>query len=609
MSDASQSKIKEFKVKMPIGFKLVSMMALMLVSATLLVVFMATKLFSDDNTAFIQKATSDVAGQLANQTYEYLGTLVNVVTTITEIQSQGLDAQQKSVAQTLQFKRNPELFAVTTWRKGAQIAERKSYSPNVKDAEAKTINSIKPSEKAWLGDIDIHRASIGSDGYMILSFPLAVDAQKNVVTAGIGIVNQNKFLQIYGKKGVVTSYLVDREGNVLAHPKETLVNSGANLKDITIVKAMLESPINNNQMRFLDQDDKYYLGAFRQVGVGGVGVISQVLEEKAFETANRVKYRSLLVAGIILFLAFSAVYFFSTTLTKPIKVLVDLTRQIALGNFNIKINAKGHDEITALTHSFGQMATGLAERDKLKETFNKFHSKEIAEAILSGEIKLGGTRQKATVFFSDIRSFTSISENLEAEQVVELLNEYMTAMVSEITAHQGVVDKYVGDAIMAVWGAPVPKPNDTWNAVSACIAMRKKLAVFNEDRISKGKKPVKMGMGLHHGELIAGNIGSTEKMEYTVIGDTVNTASRIESLTKEYGTDFLISDAVYLQLKDRLIVEPITSKVKGKSEALKAYKVRGYIDDAGKEVIVETAYSSYESEHSDKVVRDKKLAA
>src|SRR5205085_2464460 len=118
-------------------------------------------------------------------------------------------------------------------------------------------------------------------------------------------------------------------------------------------------------------------------------------------------------------------------------------------------------------------------------------------------------------------------------------------------------------------------PNDTWNAVSACLAMRIRLEKFNEDRIAKGKKPICIGMGMHSGELIAGNIGSNEKMEYTVIGDTVNTASRIESLTKEFGTDLLISDTVYQQVKDKLVVEPISANVKGKSNAVSAYKVKG----------------------------------
>lgn len=193
---------------------------------------------------------------------------------------------------------------------------------------------------------------------------------------------------------------------------------------------------------------------------------------------------------------------------------------------------------------------------------------------------------------------------MEAEQVVEMLNEYMTAMVSEITKHNGVVDKYVGDAIMAVWGVPMSKPEDTWNAVRASISMRIRLAEFNKARKALGKNEIKIGMGLHTGELIAGNIGSNERMEYTVIGDTVNTASRIESLTKEFGTDMLISDAAYQLVKDKVIVEPVSAKVKGKADAVKAFKVKGYYDEAGQPVIVETPYSSYESGHSDKVVHE-----
>ena len=595
----SQEKVptEKHNFKIPIGFKLVSMIGLMLVVSTMSVILVATNLFTEDKVLFINDSTSNAASQLADQTHFYFQNLTNVLTTITELQNSSSNLVE-------QFKRNDEILAVLTWKLNAPSPDQKTFksTPSIYDVFSQ---KVMPSSKAWRGELDLQRVTFNGQGLLAFSFPLTVDSQNHVIVAGVGLLNQSRLLAMYGKKGAYTSYLIDREGNVLAHPKESLVNSGANMKDVPIVRAMLESSVPNNTIHFVDQDKKEYLGAFKQVGVAGVGVIVQVLQETALAAVATVRYRSLLIAGFVLFLAFSAVYFFSSTLTKPIKALVNLTREIAGGNFNISVNPKGRDEITELTKSFGKMAVGLAERDKLKETFNKFHSKEIAEAILSGEIKLGGNRQEATVFFSDIRSFTSLSEELEAEQVVEMLNEYMTAMVEEITAHQGVVDKYVGDAIMAIWGVPVAKPQDTWNAVRASLAMRERLAKFNEHRISLGKKPICIGMGLHTGELIAGNIGSNQKMEYTVIGDTVNTASRVESLTKEFGTDMLISDSVYQKVKERLIVEPVSASVKGKSKALTAYKVKGYYDEEGKAIIIETAYSTYEAGHSDKVIHEK----
>jgi adenylate cyclase len=596
---------RQFKI--PIGFKLVSIIALILVTSTLAVIYAATHLFSDDTKSLIYEMNKNSASQLSDQTKSYFERLTSALTTLVEIDSEQKDSRQRAYSFEEFYKSNNEVQALVTWQKNALVPAKKLFQAEPSPL-VEFVTKLHPLAKAWDGGVDLERVIFNGQGFLAFSFPLTIDREKHVIVAAVGLVNQSKLIQIFGKKSVGISYLVDHDGNILAHPTEKLVLSGASLKETPIVRAMLESTVPNNVQPFTDRDGKAYLGAFRQVGVGGVGVIVQTLEETALAAVERVKYRSLLIAGIALFLGFSAIYFFSMTLTRPIKALVTLTREIAKGNFNIAVKPKGRDEIAELTKSFGQMATGLAERDKLKETFNKFHSKEIAEAILSGEIKLGGNRQQATVFFSDIRSFTSISEELEAEQVVEMLNEYMTAMVEEITAHHGVVDKYVGDAIMAIWGVPMSKPEDTWNAVRASLAMRMRLEKFNQERIQKGKKPICIGMGLHSGELIAGNIGSNQKMEYTVIGDTVNTASRVESLTKEFGTDMLISDSVYEKVKDKLIVEAVSASVKGKAKALKAYKVKGYYDETGKAIILETPYSTYESGHSDKVVHEKASA-
>jgi len=330
-------------------------------------------------------------------------------------------------------------------------------------------------------------------------------------------------------------------------------------------------------------------------------VVSEVSEAKAFAAAEKVKFRSMLMALVVLCISFLVGYFFSGTITWPLILLTEAADQIAEGNFSIRLVPRGRDELAALSNTFNKMAQGLIERDRVKDIFNRFHNKEIADKLLSGEVNLGGERREATIFFSDIRGFTGMSESMEPEAVVEMLNEYMTRMVSVIRAHHGVVDKYVGDAIMAIWGVPIGQPNDTANAVKACLEMRKALAELNNIRLARGQVALKIGMGLNRGSVIAGNIGSNEKMEYTVIGDAVNLASRMESMTKEYGSDLLVSRQVYDQVSNLFVFEQMESaRVKGKSEAIEVFQVRGYIDDMGQKVLIETPYSSYAEEKSDK---------
>ncbi|HPX90257.1 MAG TPA: adenylate/guanylate cyclase domain-containing protein, partial [Spirochaetota bacterium] len=279
-------------------------------------------------------------------------------------------------------------------------------------------------------------------------------------------------------------------------------------------------------------------------------------------------------------LAILIVYFFSKSLTTPKIKLLGATKEIEKGNFHVDIKPATADEIGILTESFIQMGRGLEERERMKDAFGKFVNKEIAEQVLRGEIKLGGERKKATIFFSDIRSFTAISEKLEPEEVVEFLNDYMTRMVQCVNETHGVVDKFIGDAIMAVWGAPVSHGNDTENALNGALMMRKALMEFNKGRGGDKKPIIKIGCGINTGPVLAGQIGSSERMEYTVIGDAVNLASRIEALNKPFGTDILISTDTYNEIKDIFRVEPMQKiKVKGKSEPQQIYAVLGRLDD------------------------------
>jgi adenylate cyclase len=239
------------------------------------------------------------------------------------------------------------------------------------------------------------------------------------------------------------------------------------------------------------------------------------------------------------------------------------------------------DELEKLASGFNRMVDGLKERDKLRTTFGKYMTASVMEHLLAGKVALGGESLKVTILFTDIRGFTTISERMDPQQLVGLLNEYFTEMVSIVMQEDGVVDKYIGDAIMAVFGAPVPKPEDPVNAVRAAVRMRRALEQLNARLAERGLPVLRTGIGIHTGEVVAGNIGSDKRMEYTVIGDPVNLASRLETSTKELGVNVLISEDTYELTKDAIEARPVREiTVKGRAQPVMTYEVMGLKGEA-----------------------------
>jgi len=222
------------------------------------------------------------------------------------------------------------------------------------------------------------------------------------------------------------------------------------------------------------------------------------------------------------------------------------------------------------------VAEDITQEQRLMSTLCRYVTREIAEEVMKqkGQVRLGGTRAPISILFADIRNFTTISERCEPETIVEFLNDYFAAMVHEIFAQQGTLDKFMGDGIMAVFGAPISRPDDPVRAVRAALGMRRSLREFNARQRLKGGIEVEIGIGISHGESISGNIGSEQRMEYTVIGDTVNLASRLEGLTKNHPYKVLINDRIYEQVKGEfgcvLIGE---ERVKGKAQTVQVYGV------------------------------------
>jgi class 3 adenylate cyclase/HAMP domain-containing protein len=284
----------------------------------------------------------------------------------------------------------------------------------------------------------------------------------------------------------------------------------------------------------------------------------------------------IITTALMLILGIFGMTVFITLLVHPIGLLVKGVTGIAMGNYNQKIRIKRNDEIGDLTEAFNYMAKSLLEKEVLKGAFSKYVPKSVVERILQHQdgLKLGGEKKTITIFFSDIRGFTPMSEALSAEEVVHILNEYFTAMTAIIFKHEGTLDKFMGDAIMAVWGAPIDMPDHAERAVMAAVEMSKKMQELQDKWRSEGKREVSIGIGINTGDVVVGNIGSMERMEYTAIGDNVNLTQRLESVAEK--GQILISGATYERVKHRVVatmLDPI--KVKGKAEKVIAYQVEG----------------------------------
>lgn len=207
------------------------------------------------------------------------------------------------------------------------------------------------------------------------------------------------------------------------------------------------------------------------------------------------------------------------------------------------------------------------ERRELKNAFSRYVAPAVVESILQdpSRLKLGGEKRRMTVLFSDVRGFTTISESLPPEQLVEIMNTYLTAMTEIVFANGGTLDKYIGDAVMAFWNAPLDQPDHAIRAATTAIEMQKKLSEMNREKIFPNGIELKIGIGINTGDMIVGNMGSETRFDYTVLGDNVNLGARLESLTKEYGVGIIVSDAMRAEAGESLVTRELGAvTVKGK---------------------------------------------
>ncbi len=266
--------------------------------------------------------------------------------------------------------------------------------------------------------------------------------------------------------------------------------------------------------------------------------------------------------------------------SKPVLQLAEGARKIAEGDYEHRVNVNQPDEMGLLAASFNHISKGLAERDQVRDLLGKVVSPAVAAELLRKDVTLGGEEREVTVLFSDVRSFTNMCEALAPQEVLGILNRYFTRMSTIVEAHGGVVDKYVGDAIMALFGAPLANADDPDRAMKTALEMCEALDELNAQQQVRGHPAIKVGIGINTDVVIAGNMGSQTRLNYTVIGDGVNLASRLEGLTKtpEYATRIIISSTTLAKAKGRYQTRLLGQvAVKGKQKPTEIYALLGRV--------------------------------
>jgi adenylate cyclase len=290
------------------------------------------------------------------------------------------------------------------------------------------------------------------------------------------------------------------------------------------------------------------------------------------------KLQPILVSGLLslllaILISIPAALMISHKASKPLKDLQAGVSRISAGDLDTPVPVAARDEFGEVAVAVNAMAAGLKERDRVKSTFAHYVSQQVMDSILQsgGEIRLSGDRRRITVLFCDIRGFSTISEKLAPEKVVKLLNEYFESMVEVIFRNQGTLDKFIGDGMMVLFGAPKDDPYQEEHAMRTAIEMQEELRRLAEKWKGEGVV-IRSGVGINSGPAVVGNIGSSRRMDYTAIGDTVNLASRLESATKDLGVGILVSEYTYIALKGNFRFKEMGSiRVKGRTDPILTY--------------------------------------
>lgn len=279
--------------------------------------------------------------------------------------------------------------------------------------------------------------------------------------------------------------------------------------------------------------------------------------------------------AVLLFLALLILGRYSRNLKGIMDIQLGVMEDISRGKYQSRVPVVSNDEFGLIAAKTNEMIGGLLERDFCHQSFGRYVAPEVSEKILKGEVSLDGELRQVTILFCDLRGYTSFVETREPKEVVGFLNAYFSEMEAAVKKHGGIVLQYIGDEIEAVFGAPQDLPDHPRMAVLAGLEMRSRLEALNGKRRAAGEPLVAHGIGIHTGEVLAGSVGSPERLVYAMVGDTVNAASRIQTLNKEFGTDILVSQATKDLIPEEDFAFSSLGRValRGKRREIEVYKL------------------------------------
>ena len=355
--------------------------------------------------------------------------------------------------------------------------------------------------------------------------------------------------------------------------------SEANLRIVSAVIAA--QPAADGEIRTLPLGDDRYVMLFKRQELLGEDPVTVALARPLraeLAAAHALEKQLAAIALAALVVATLLAFWLARSVSEPVRLLAAHTRVIGAGDYVTRLAVNRVDELGHLADSLNAMSTGLAERDRVRDLLDKNVSPEVAAQLMREGAALGGEEREVTILFADLRGFTTLSEKLGPPALLALLNRYLDRMSAEIEREGGVIDKFIGDAIMALFGAPVAQGDAADRALLAALAMERALATLNTELAAEGRPPLALGIGINTARVVAGNIGSHRRLNYSVIGDGVNVAARLQSLTRtpEYRTNILVSTATLAAAHGQYLTRALGEvTVKGRTEPVVLHALDG----------------------------------